>query len=141
MTAAPSGSDGVSPMPRANARAVALDPELTHTALRVYTYLQSTLGYKLPLGIAQKHIAQELGVSVKDVDAALRQLRIKGIIEQTRDTTTSKTVFRFNSSFGNRASELPATEPEPKPKMTLEQEMLAMGAPTLFESLRCREGI
>jgi len=118
-------------IPRSAARGVARDREITHTALRMYTYLQSILGYKLPLGIAQKHIAEELGVSVKDVDAALRQLRIKGIIEQTRDTTTSKTVFRFNPSYGNHASKLPPTEP--KTKMTPEQEMLAMGSPTLFE--------
>jgi hypothetical protein len=120
-------------IPRTAARGVARDREVTHTALRVYTYLQSILGYKLPLGIAQKHIGQELGVRVNEVDAALRQLRIKGIIEQTRDTTTSKTVFRFNPSYENRVSELAPTEPEPKPKMMPEQEMLAIGSPTLFE--------
>ena len=140
MTAALSGGESASLMLRAAARAVALDRDLTHTTLRVLKYLESTLGYKLAVGIAQKHVAQELRISVKDVDVALRQLRIKGIIEQTRDAGL-KAAFRFNPSYGNRVSELPATEPEPKPKMTPEQEMLAMGAPTLFESLRCREGI
>ena len=128
----PSGRESESLVLRAAARAVALDRDLTHTALRVLKYLESFLGYKLLVGIAQKHIAQELGVNVKEVDAALRQLRIKGIIEQTRDTTTSKTVFRFNSSFGHRAETLLA-EPEPKTKMSPEQEMLSIGSPTLFE--------
>jgi hypothetical protein len=72
VTAAPSGGDGASPIPRTAARAIALDRDLTHTALRVYTYLQSILGYKLLVGIAQKHIAEELGVRASEVDAALR---------------------------------------------------------------------
>lgn len=95
--------------------------------LRVLKYLESLLGYKLSVGIAQ-----ELGVSVNEVNAALRQLRIKGIIEQTRDANL-KAAFRFNPSYGNRASELSQTEPEMKTKLTSEQEMLAMGSPTLFE--------
>jgi hypothetical protein len=127
-----SGGEGTPLMLRAAARAIALDRDLTHTALRVLKYLESVLGYKLHSGIAQKHVAQELGISVKDVDVALRQLRIKGIIEQTRDASL-KVGFRFNPSYGNRASELPPAEPEPKTKITPEQEMLATGSPTLFE--------
>jgi len=131
MTTAPSGGESASHMPRAAARAVALDRELTHTALRVLKYLESVLGYKLHSGIAQKHVAEELGVNADEVARALRQLRIKGIIEQTRDGNL-KTVFRFNPSYGQRAEPLVA-ESEPKPKMTPEQEMLAIGSPTLFE--------
>jgi hypothetical protein len=132
VTAALSGGESASLMLRAAARAAALDRDLTHTTLRVLKYLESTLGYKLAVGIAQKHIAQELGVRVNEIDAALRQLRIKGIIEQTRDANL-KAAFRFNPSYGNRASELSQTEPEMKTKLTPEQEMLAMGSPTLFE--------
>jgi hypothetical protein len=127
-----SGGEGTPLMLRAAARAIALDRDLTHTALRVLKYLESVLGYKLHSGIAQKHVAQELRISVKDVDVALRQLRIKGIIEQTRDASL-KAAFRFNPSYGNRASELPPAEPETKAKLTPEQEMRVMGSPTLFE--------
>jgi len=131
MTTAPSGGESAPLMLRAAARAVALDRDLTHTALRVLKYAESILGYKLHSGIAQKTVAQELGISAAEVAAALRQLRIKGIIEQTRDANL-KTIFRFNPSYGARAEPLVA-ESEPKPKMTPEQEMLAMGSPTLFE--------
>jgi Crp-like helix-turn-helix domain len=126
-------NEGESPplMPRGAARAVALDRDLTHTTLRVLKHLESTLGYRIPVGIAQKHIAQELGVSADDVSRALRQLRMKGIIEQTRDANL-KAAFRFNPSYGQHEEPLP-TEPETKPKMTPEQEMLATGTPTLFE--------
>ena len=123
--------DGVSLMLRAAARAVAMDRDLTHATLRVLKYLESVLGYKLPVGIAQKHVTRELGIDAGEVAAALRQLRIKGIIEQTRDADL-KTVFRFNASYGRRADPLLA-EPEAKSKMTPEQEMRAAGSPTLFE--------
>ena len=128
-----SAEESVFPMPRAAARRIALDRELTHTALRVLTYLKSLLGYKLPVGIAQKHIAQELGIGANEVAAALRQLRIKGIIEQTRDAVTLKATFRFNPSYGQHTEPVSPELAEPKPKMTPEQEMLATASPTLFD--------
>jgi len=78
MTTAPSGGESAPLMLRAAARAVALDRDLTHTALRVLKYAESILGYKLHSGIAQKTVAQELGISAAEVPAALRHCVSRG---------------------------------------------------------------
>jgi hypothetical protein len=51
---------------------------------------------------------------------------------RTNARRESQDGLRFNPSYGQRAETLLA-EPEPKTKMTPEQEMLATGSPTLFE--------
>jgi hypothetical protein len=128
------GGEDASLIMRAAARAVALDRDLTHTALRVLKYLESLLNYELPIGIVQKNIARELGVSTDEVARAIRQLRIKGIIEQPRDAG-QKAALRFNPSYG-KPEELLPTAPEStgrRESMTPEQEMLATGSPMLFD--------
>ena len=118
-------------MKRQAARAVAMDRDLTHEALRVLKFLESMLGYQQPVGIPMEEIAEALGLSFREVTSAVRQLRLKGIIENISIVNGEKQ-FRFNPEYGKPQAP-PAAAPAKKESMTPEQEMRAAGVPTFFD--------
>jgi hypothetical protein len=116
---------------RAAARAIAVDRDLTHTALRVLAYLVSLLDDEDPKSIVPKTIAYELGIKTDEVNGAVRQLRIKGILTQIREGDGKR--FFFNSAYGMQSESAAQASLPKRETITVEQELLAGGAPSLFD--------
>jgi hypothetical protein len=83
------------------ARAVALDREITPTALRVLKYLESFLDYENAIRVVQSRVADELGFDRADVNRAFKVLLKKGVIERV-EAPSLKSVYRLNPNYGWR---------------------------------------
>jgi len=83
------------------ARAVALDREITQTALRVLKLLEAVLDYENAIRVVQKDMATELGIDAAQVNRAMKLLLKKGIIEKI-EAPSLKPVYRLNPNYGWR---------------------------------------
>lgn len=83
------------------ALAVALDREITPTALRVLKFLESKLGYENALPVVQKDIAIVMSLHKQQVSQAFQLLLSKGIIERI-ECPALKPVYRLNPNYGWR---------------------------------------
>jgi hypothetical protein len=81
--------------------AVALDREITPTALRVLKFLEGMLDYENAIRIVQADIADAMGLRRPHVSTAIKLLLDKGIIEKI-NSPSLKPVFRLNPNYGWR---------------------------------------
>jgi hypothetical protein len=83
------------------ALAVALDREITPTALRVLKYLEAILDYENAIRVVQTDIVKTLNIEKAQVSKALKLLLSKGIIERI-ECPSLKPVYRLNPHYGWR---------------------------------------
>jgi hypothetical protein len=126
------------------ALAVALDREITPTALRVLKYLEAVLDYENAIRIVQSDIGKTLNIEKAQLSKAFKLLLLKGIIERI-ECPSLKPVYRLNPHYGWRGKHSKWKEEKNKARpltllkggrdegKTPEREMLESGTPTMFE--------
>lgn len=83
------------------ALAIAMDREITPTALRLLKYLEAILDYENAIRIVQSDICKALGLDKSNVSKAFKLLLSKGIIERI-ECPSLKPVYRLNANYGWR---------------------------------------
>lgn len=85
------------------ALAVAMDKEITPTALRVLKFLEAILDYENAIRIVQQDIANKLNLEKAQVSKAMKLLMTKGIIQKI-EAPSLKPVYRLNPHYGWRGN-------------------------------------